>query len=81
MLSMKTSACLFSCSRSLHFSFGEGLNIGKALVNGTRANLLSLKTTKGMGEIFHGQTKGYMFVCESFHSYKYIRCCRLLTSG
>ncbi|QSF98100.1 hypothetical protein DI291_06875 [Bacillus paralicheniformis] len=26
-----------------------------------------LTTTKGMGEIFHGQTKGYMFVCDQFH--------------
>jgi hypothetical protein len=23
--------------------------------------------TKGMGEIFHGQTKGYMFACEQLH--------------
>ena len=23
--------------------------------------------TKGMGEIFHGQTKGYMFACDQLH--------------
>ena len=24
--------------------------------------------TKGMGEIFHGQTKGYMFACDQLHA-------------
>ncbi len=24
--------------------------------------------TKGMGEIFHGQTKGYMFACDQLHT-------------
>lgn len=26
---------------------------------------------KGMGEIFHDQTKGFKFVCDSLHKYKY----------
>jgi hypothetical protein len=29
--------------------------------------LFSILRTKGMGEIFHGQTKGYMFACDQLH--------------
>lgn len=32
--------------------------------NNKVCTVLSKIRTKGMGEIFHGQTKGYMFACD-----------------
>ncbi|KIL77657.1 hypothetical protein SD77_1330 [Bacillus badius] len=65
-------------------SEGPGMESNKTFYIKKRKDLVSLQglssRTKGMGEIFHGQTKGYMFVCDQLHDFYIIMPPPLKTS-